>query len=161
VSGGNCSGRRLASGVAIWLAVVCSTVIAVRAQAADPSRPAAPGAAPAGPAQPIPYSHKRHLALGLECRQCHVNPDAGEMMTFLVPGWFGFGKMPYDGTDLNIPEGARVPTYWGQMTMTDAANYTGVIVFFFAIIGIRFKRRSRTTFLTAQFVITGIGHSAH
>jgi hypothetical protein len=52
----------------------------------------------------------------------------GEMMTFLVPGWFGFGKMPYDGTDLNIPEGARVPTYWGQMTMTDAANYTGSVI---------------------------------
>ena len=82
MSGWNCSGRRLASGAAIWLAVVCSTVIAVRAQTAVPSGPAAQGAAPAGPAQPIPYSHKRHLALGLECRQCHVNPDAGEMMTF-------------------------------------------------------------------------------
>jgi hypothetical protein len=60
----------------------------------------------------------------------------GEMITFLVPGWYGFGKMPYEGTDLGVPEGARVPTYWGQMTMTDAANYTGIIVFFFAIIGI-------------------------
>ncbi len=60
----------------------------------------------------------------------------GEMITFIVPGWFGFGKMPYEGTDLNIPEGARIPTYWGQMAMTDAANYTGIIVFFFALIGI-------------------------
>lgn len=59
-----------------------------------------------------------------------------EMITFVAPGWFGFGKLPYGGTDLNLPEGARVPTYWGQMLTTDAANYTGVVVFFFAIIGI-------------------------
>lgn len=60
----------------------------------------------------------------------------GEMITFLVPAWYGFGKLPYEGSDLNLPEGARVPTYWGQMLMTDAANYTGIIVFFLAVIGI-------------------------
>jgi hypothetical protein len=77
-----CGGRRLAQRAALWLGVLMSSAIAVRAQsgAAPPSAAARP--APAGPAQPIPYSHKQHLALGLECRQCHVNPDAGEMMTF-------------------------------------------------------------------------------
>jgi hypothetical protein len=30
--------------------------------------------------QPIPYSHKTHLALGLQCKNCHTNPDPGEMM---------------------------------------------------------------------------------
>jgi hypothetical protein len=30
--------------------------------------------------QPIPYSHKTHLALGLECKTCHKNPDPGELM---------------------------------------------------------------------------------
>ncbi len=35
-----------------------------------------------GPAQPIPYSHKTHLALGLQCRFCHVNPDPGRLMSF-------------------------------------------------------------------------------
>jgi hypothetical protein len=59
-----------------------------------------------------------------------------EMITFLVPGWFGFGKLPYEGTEINLPEGARVPTYWGQMLMTDAANYTGIVVFFLAVIGL-------------------------
>lgn len=34
------------------------------------------------PAQPIPYSHKTHLALGLECKDCHTNPDPGVLMTF-------------------------------------------------------------------------------
>jgi hypothetical protein len=32
--------------------------------------------------QPIPYSHKTHLALGLQCKNCHTNPDPGEMMGF-------------------------------------------------------------------------------
>jgi hypothetical protein len=34
------------------------------------------------PAQPIPYSHKTHLAAGLECKECHANPDPGRLMTF-------------------------------------------------------------------------------
>lgn len=59
-----------------------------------------------------------------------------EMITFIVPGWFGFGKLPYTGSDLNLPEGARVPGYWGQAITTDCANYTGVVVFFLALIGI-------------------------
>ncbi|HUS06326.1 MAG TPA: cytochrome c3 family protein [Bryobacteraceae bacterium] len=32
------------------------------------------------PVQPIPYSHKQHLALGLKCNDCHTNPDPGELM---------------------------------------------------------------------------------
>jgi hypothetical protein len=34
------------------------------------------------PVQPIPYSHKRHVAMGLQCRGCHVNPEAGKLMTY-------------------------------------------------------------------------------
>jgi hypothetical protein len=34
------------------------------------------------PTQPIPYSHKTHLAVGLECKECHTNPDPGGLMTF-------------------------------------------------------------------------------
>ena len=36
----------------------------------------------APPLQPIPYSHKTHLALDLECQTCHTNPEPGNMMTF-------------------------------------------------------------------------------
>ncbi len=39
-------------------------------------------AKPAGPTQPIPYSHKQHLALGLKCSECHTNPAPGESMGF-------------------------------------------------------------------------------
>jgi hypothetical protein len=34
------------------------------------------------PVQPIPYSHRTHLALGLECKTCHTNPEPGKLMTF-------------------------------------------------------------------------------
>jgi hypothetical protein len=37
---------------------------------------------PPAPTQPIPYSHKTHLALGLQCQQCHTNPAPGNLMTF-------------------------------------------------------------------------------
>ena len=32
------------------------------------------------PEQPVPYSHKKHLAMGLQCKSCHANPDPGETM---------------------------------------------------------------------------------
>jgi c(7)-type cytochrome triheme protein len=36
----------------------------------------------AAPEQPIPYSHKTHVGLGLKCAACHKNPDPGEAMGF-------------------------------------------------------------------------------
>ena len=35
-----------------------------------------------GQEQPVPYSHKTHLALGLKCSSCHRNPDPGDFMGF-------------------------------------------------------------------------------
>jgi hypothetical protein len=32
------------------------------------------------PEQPVPYSHRQHLALNLDCKLCHTNPDPGEAM---------------------------------------------------------------------------------
>lgn len=32
--------------------------------------------------QPVPFSHKAHLALGLKCNSCHKNPDPGELMGY-------------------------------------------------------------------------------
>lgn len=34
------------------------------------------------PMQPVPYSHKTHLAIGLQCQRCHTNPEPGNLMTF-------------------------------------------------------------------------------
>jgi hypothetical protein len=53
--------------------------LTLRAQSAPVLQPA-----PRAPVQPLPYSHKQHLALGLPCKLCHVNPDAGKLMTYPV-----------------------------------------------------------------------------
>jgi len=34
------------------------------------------------PTQPLPFSHKQHVTLGLQCETCHTNPDPGALMTF-------------------------------------------------------------------------------
>ena len=31
------------------------------------------------PEQPIPFSHKQHVPMGLKCKDCHANPDPGEV----------------------------------------------------------------------------------
>jgi hypothetical protein len=54
---------------------------AALSQAVKPVVPDNPSEHPA-PLQPIPYSHKKHLAVGLECKKCHTNPDPGKLMTF-------------------------------------------------------------------------------
>jgi hypothetical protein len=40
------------------------------------------GASKPAPTQPIPYSHKTHLAQGLKCGECHTNPEPGDRMEF-------------------------------------------------------------------------------
>src|SRR5688500_5142699 len=52
----------------------CSTIAALAVSLASQEPPA--------PVQPLPYSHKTHVALGLECKTCHVNPAPGKLMTF-------------------------------------------------------------------------------
>ena len=32
--------------------------------------------------QPLPYSHKTHLKMGLKCAECHTMPGTGEAATF-------------------------------------------------------------------------------
>lgn len=36
--------------------------------------------APKSVPQPLPYSHKQHVSLGLQCKNCHANPEPGEIM---------------------------------------------------------------------------------
>lgn len=35
-----------------------------------------------GPEQPLPFSHKQHMAQGLVCKNCHKNLDSGVVMSF-------------------------------------------------------------------------------
>lgn len=68
-----------------------------------------------------------------------------EMMTFLVPNYFGFGK-------LNVG-GEVQSTYWGQMPFTDAANYMGIGVLLLALYGAwKFRRDTFIQFLVATAI---------
>ena len=65
---------------AVALSLVLLLSLVVRAQTAPTPPAQAPDAA--APVQPLPYSHKTHIKLGLQCRSCHTNPDAGKLMTY-------------------------------------------------------------------------------
>ena len=56
----------------------------------------------------------------------------GEVLTWIVPSWYGFGKSVYNGP-LSQNRDVEVNTYFGQMPFVDVAMYMGVIVFFLAI----------------------------
>ena len=59
----------------------------------------------------------------------------GEMMTFFIPSWYGFGWHSYQGP-LTQDREVRLNTYWGpQPQPVDNAHYMGVIVIVLAIIG--------------------------
>jgi hypothetical protein len=85
--------RSVASGTAArtgrFIVLAMIVVIGVEARAQQTPPPAkqevrdniAPHPAPE---QPLPYSHKTHLAMGIKCQDCHTNPGAGNQMTFPV-----------------------------------------------------------------------------
>ena len=60
-------------------AVVGAGAIVAAVLAADPAQTAKPLDPPV---QPLPFSHKKHLAQGLKCQGCHSNPVPGKKMTF-------------------------------------------------------------------------------
>jgi hypothetical protein len=37
---------------------------------------------PPAPVQPLPFSHKQHVANGLVCKDCHAMPEPGDHATF-------------------------------------------------------------------------------
>ena len=65
-----------------WAIVTVLALLGSAASAQETKQEVPDNVAPhTAPAQPIPYSHKTHLALGLTCQGCHTNPDSGQMMT--------------------------------------------------------------------------------
>ena len=85
--------RTITSAIVVaTLAVLLSVAFTARAAQAQktpaPNAKMTPAMVPDNPAdhsappQPIPYSHKQHLALGLQCKECHTNPEPGRLMTF-------------------------------------------------------------------------------
>jgi hypothetical protein len=74
-----------------------------------------------------------------------------EIITFLVPNYYGFGKLPYTGTATRNEE-MKVPTYWGQKLFEDVAPYMGIIVFFLGIIG--FIANRKDVFIQALMAVS-------
>ncbi len=52
----------------------------------------------------------------------------GEVLTFIVPSYYGFGNSTYNGT-LSQNQDVPVNTYFGQMRSVDVPMYMGVIIF--------------------------------
>ncbi|MEJ5245028.1 MAG: YfhO family protein [Bacteroidota bacterium] len=57
-----------------------------------------------------------------------------ELITFVVPNYFGFGKLEYKG-QLTGNSSVRMHTYWGQKPFEDAAPYAGILVLLLAFFG--------------------------
>jgi hypothetical protein len=68
----------------------------------------------------------------------------GEMITFVVPHYYGFGSVEVNGQRTNL--------YWGQMPFTDSPVYFGVITFLLAVIGV-FLNFRKNNFVQALTVI--------
>src|SRR2546423_9721637 len=65
-------------------ALVVMIMGVVHAQQLAPAAPAvqANHAPHPAPEQPLPFSHKIHISIGLECQSCHTNPAPGNQMGF-------------------------------------------------------------------------------
>jgi hypothetical protein len=59
----------------------------------------------------------------------------GEVMTFIIPSYYGFGNSTYKGPLTNNQE-YKTNTYFGQMMFVDVAMYVGAVVFFLALFAI-------------------------
>ncbi|MCX6163357.1 MAG: YfhO family protein [Ignavibacteriae bacterium] len=68
----------------------------------------------------------------------------GEMLTFIVPHYYGFGSVEVNGQRTNL--------YWGQMPFTDSPVYFGVITLLLAVIGVTLNFR-KNNFVQALTVI--------
>ncbi len=63
-----------------------------------------------------------------------------EVISFVLPSYYGFGKLPYSGPATGGQE-AHIPTYWGQKVFEDVPPYMGILIFFLGIYGfIRFRK---------------------
>lgn len=59
----------------------------------------------------------------------------GEVLTFIVPSFYGFGNSTYNGP-LTNNQSVEVNTYFGQMRFVDVAMYMGVVVFFLSLFAV-------------------------
>ena len=76
----------------------------------------------------------------------------GEMMTFVLPSWYGFGDHEYSGRLVSHP--VHVNTYWGPQSFVDSPNYMGIIILAFALIGmVRYRKDSFVQYMVITIII--------
>ncbi|RPI01626.1 MAG: hypothetical protein EHM64_15430, partial [Ignavibacteriae bacterium] len=64
----------------------------------------------------------------------------GELMTFFIPSWYGFGPQPYQGP-LTQNQEVKLNTYVGPQPFVDGPQYMGVVVIVLALVGFVKKRK--------------------
>jgi len=78
----------------------------------------------------------------------------GEMITFFVPSWYGFGDVTYQGPLSNNRQ-QMWNFYLGPQLSVDCPQYMGVVVIVLAIIGfIRYRKEPFVQFMGAAIVIS-------
>lgn len=78
----------------------------------------------------------------------------GEVLTFLVPSYYGFGNSTYKGP-LTNNQAVEVNTYFGQMRFVDVAMYMGVLIFILGIYAmIAMRKDPFVQFLTILTIIS-------
>jgi hypothetical protein len=68
----------------------------------------------------------------------------GEILTWVIPSWYGFGQVNYKGVFTGNQEGS-VNFYWGPQPFTHAPQYMGLIVLILAVVG--FVRNGKDPFV--------------
>ena len=77
-----------------------------------------------------------------------------EMITFLIPSYYGFGDYEYQGP-LSNNQSVRVNTYFGQMPFTDAPEYMGVITIILAVIGfVKYRKEPFVQFSLFMVIVS-------
>jgi predicted small secreted protein len=76
-----------------------------------------------------------------------------EVLTFIIPSYYGFGNSIYKGPLTNGQE-VEVNTYFGQMPFVDVAMYMGVLIFFLGLFAI--ITRWKEPFVQFLTILTGI-----
>ncbi|MBF8295242.1 MAG: hypothetical protein HW389_1787 [Bacteroidetes bacterium] len=78
----------------------------------------------------------------------------GEILTWVIPSWYGFGQVNYKGFFTGNQEGS-VNFYWGPQPFTHAPQYMGLIVLILAVVGfVRNRKDPFVQFLGLMIVVS-------
>lgn len=79
----------------------------------------------------------------------------GEMLTWIIPSWYGFGVQDYQGL-LSNNQPTRINTYWGPQPFTHAPQYMGIIVLLLAIWGVISNRKDPFVLFLGVMIVFSI-----